>query len=1077
MRYTFLTSGEIYYFGTDYLMANQFHGTRMDGSANQIYLRLYRQDGIHVYPLVGVKSESRLFYSEAGLSWQGMAGDVSYRVDFCPEGMNWIWRVTLQGRAEADLIYGQDLGVGSRWSVANNPLYNSQYVGHSVLTGSCGFVICSRQNSPIDGENPYAQMGMIGEEAIHFATDGLQFFGLEVKMTGKVQALQGDLPDQVLQYECAYGALQSRRFAIEGEKVISCYGMFRENHPDAVTEILEETDVLRMHERGLEDSALQEVHIVPVKPEIGGDYSSPAWSDDQIRQMYPQRKLEEIADGELLSFFTEDHSHVVTQAKEIKTQRPHGAIAMSLPDTGKVNSKLIASTHFIGGIFNSHVVIGNTDMNQMISNVKGFLNLQKNSGQRLYVRIDGIYRLLNLPAVYELGLNYSRWYYTIGEDVLRITSFCVAESTDVVLDVKSMSDRKYDFILTSQLIMGGEDYETEIHEELIERGIRFRLNSDTYPDTYYDMLVTDGDYIISDDRIFFEDGKSFDEAICTISMDGRCEFRVVIHGHLEGEEEEPRLYWCFEEQKRKGLDFYRDLTAGFNLSGGDELRSQILNETALWYAENAMVHFASPHGLEQSGGAAWGARDVCQGPMEFFLAVGKFTLARNVLLRIFAAQYLESQEWPQWFMFDKYDMDAGECHGDVIFWPLKALADYLDCTADVSILKEKVPYCEEKNRAETLLQHIYRAVENIETTRLIGSTGLISYAGGDWDDTLQPADPKMRDFLVSAWTQALAYQTFTELAPKVAEVDEKLSEKLQNLAQTVKTAWDQYLVKNDVIAGFLSLEGEDGVLLHPEDHNTGIHYRLLPMTRSIIAELVDEKQALENEKIIENKLTFPDGIRLMDRPASYEGGVSKLFCRAEQAANVGREISLQYTHAHIRFIEAMAKLGRADKAWNGLFVINPVLLQNTVPNAQLRQSNTYFSSSDGDFLNRYDYAERFEALRSGEIPVKAGWRLYSSGPGIYFRQLVNRVLGIRMCAQGLVIDPVLPAELDGMEFTYTCFGKSVKIRYHIGTGMRKVCCGGETLKSSALTNPYRSGAMLLDRKVMETCNGILDVYI
>ena len=31
-----------------------------------------------------------------------------------------------------------------------------------------------------------------------------------------------------------------------------------------------------------------------------------------------------------------------------------------------------------------------------------------------------------------------------------------------------------------------------------------------------------------------------------------------------------------------------------------------------------LVHYLSPHGLEQFGGAAWGTRDVSQGPTEFF---------------------------------------------------------------------------------------------------------------------------------------------------------------------------------------------------------------------------------------------------------------------------------------------------------------------------------------------------------------------------------------------------------------------------------------------------------------------------
>ncbi|HCM13995.1 MAG TPA: hypothetical protein DHW85_12555, partial [Lachnospiraceae bacterium] len=61
------------------------------------------------------------------------------------------------------------------------------------------------------------------------------------------------------------------------------------------------------------------------------------------------------------------------------------------------------------------------------------------------------------------------------------------------------------------------------------------------------------------------------------------------------------------------------------------------------------------------------------------------------------------------------------------------------------------------------------------------------------------------------------------------------------------------------------------------------------------------------------------------------------FKRAETAANFGREIGLQYVHAHIRFIESMAKLGKADETWDNLLKVIPIKIQTKVPNASARQ--------------------------------------------------------------------------------------------------------------------------------------------
>ncbi|MBC8831682.1 hypothetical protein IAI13_35780, partial [Escherichia coli] len=72
------------------------------------------------------------------------------------------------------------------------------------------------------------------------------------------------------------------------------------------------------------------------------------------------------------------------------------------------------------------------------------------------------------------------------------------------------------------------------------------------------------------------------------------------------------------------------------------------------------------------------------------------------------------------------------------------------------------------------------------------------------------------------------------------------------------------------------------------DKDTNIKYRLIPLTRSVISELVDKKQASRNFEIIGEHLLHPDGVRLMSEPAHYAGGVSTHFKRAEQAANFGR---------------------------------------------------------------------------------------------------------------------------------------------------------------------------------------------
>jgi cellobiose phosphorylase len=208
----------------------------------------------------------------------------------------------------------------------------------------------------------------------------------------------------------------------------------------------------------------------------------------------------------------------------------------------------------------------------------------------------------------------------------------------------------------------------------------------------------------------------------------------------------------------------------------------------------------------------------------------------------------------------------------------------------------------------------------------------------------------------------------------------------------------------------------------------------------------------------------------MNRPMAYRGGPSVTFRRAESAATFGREIGLQYVHAHIRYIEAMAKVGRADDAFRGLLAICPILLERDVPRAMPRQSNAFFSSSDGDFATRREASRRFGALRTGRVGVKGGWRVYSSGPGIFLNQLISNVLGLRTFFDDIVFDPVLPRSADGLTFDVEREGRQVRYLYHVAGGFSPddVRVNGRPLAAHARSaNPYRPGGYVVSRQAFD----------
>ena len=439
----------------------------------------------------------------------------------------------------------------------------------------------------------------------------------------------------------------------------------------------------------------------------------------------------------------------------------------------------------------------------------------------------------------------------------------------------------------------------------------------------------------------------------------------------------------------KASAFWSKITRDTRLpAGGDEL-STIFP----WFCHDAMVHLSVPRGLEQYSAAAWGTRDVCQGPVELLLPLGHHEPVRDILRIVYAQQYEQAGDWPQWFMLDPYrGIRDRHSHGDIVVWPLKALCDYLEATSDFAFLDEPIGWTADDfsltNHRDPLSAHVEKQLATI-AERFIPGTHLIRYGLGDWNDALQPADPAMRDWMVSAWTVALLYQQITRYAALLSKAGQNArAEALSELAGRMRDDYNRHLLPGGTVAGYALFSAQGGApepIMHPSDHRTSVRYSLIAMTRAMIAGLFTAEQAAHHMRLIREHLLFPDGARLMDHPVPYRGGLEVNFRRAESAAFFGREIGLMYSHSHLRYCEALAMLGEVETARDALRVVNPISVTEDLPNAALRQRNAYFSSSDAAFRDRAEASAEWARVKQGRVPVEGGWRIYSSGPGIFVR--------------------------------------------------------------------------------------------
>ncbi len=1070
------------------VMINLFLGNEMEGGPANLHLRVLGERPWEI-PLIGPRSPAVQRVDESGFSASGSAGGLGFRLRLVPSRSEtaWFWHVEVSNHGdrpvECDLIHTQDIGLAHYGAVRLNEYYVSQYVDHTPLDHPrAGRVVASRQNQPVGGRCPWAIVGSLGR-GVSFATDALQFHGLATRRGGAPVALASGLPGTRLQHEHSLVCIQDEPFVLApGATVVRGFFVgFSADHPSATGgEDLAVVDALLALPEAAPPSFAAPEEAAPVASWFASSGFLETGDPDEsllTRHFGMERRHAETKDGRLLSFFTAESGHVVTRAKEEIVLRPHGHLLRSggsiVPDEAA-----LTSTVWMNGVFHSMVTQGHVSINRFLSTCHSYLGLFRSHGQRVFVWMNGRWDLLGMPSAFEMRMDTCRWIYQHAGGVIEVVSTAPDDRHELGLSIRVCEGGPLRFLISHHVALHGDDGSGTVpllYEEVPE-GIRVRAIADSDVGRRFpggSFLVKPGPETViektGDDRLLYPDGVSRGQPFLCLVTSACLAAELRIEGGLVNPG--PAGDGMFWETMAAPPVIEAPSTSPLAESAA------ALGEVFPWFVNNALVHFLSPRGLEQYSGGGWGTRDVCQGPVELWLALGRFEPVRDLLLRVFRQQNADG-DWPQWFMFFERERNIrpGDSHGDIVYWPVLALAQYLIATGDAALLDERVPCFHpdggSEADAETILSHVDRALDLI-LRRVIAGTSLAAYGHGDWNDSLQPARSEMRERLCSSWTVTLNHQTFVTLAEAFRRIGlgERAAE-LDAMAANILEEFQRVLIHDDVLAGLAYFHegGRTDLLLHPRDRDTGLHYSLLPMIHAIVNDMLAPRQAEAHLALIRKHLLGPDGARLFDKPMAYHGGTMRSFQRAESASFFGREIGIMYTHAHIRYGEALARFGDAEGFFEALRRINPIGLRDVVPSSTLRQVNCYYSSSDAAFADRYEAERDYGKVMDGTVPLEGGWRVYSSGAGIGTRLIVQSFLGLRLEADAVVIDPVVPRALDGMKAALSFAGRPIEVVYRInrlGRGPISVNLNGGDLDFIRETNAYRSGGARVAREAFE----------
>jgi cellobiose phosphorylase len=1074
---------------------NLLVGNALEGGPANVHLRLRSGAGWDSSLLLGPRSPTT-WRRDAGDGalvgrgrWRGLAYDIALRL--ADDATAWFWHVRLRNEdattAVVDLIHAQDVALAPWAAVRLNEYYVSQYIDHAPLQhAEHGIVVASRQNQAAAGRHPWCLIGSL-RRGVSFATDALQLHGLAGRAGAPLPGLASGLPGERLQHEHSMVAIQDAPLRLEpGQSAtLGFFGWFVADHAAATSaaDLGCVEHALALPEARPPDFDAGEPATPPTAaslfasaPLLVARDAEPgeldAWFGTDAR-----RHVETDVRGRLLSFFQGADRHVVLRAKELAVLRPHGHLLRSgrhlTPD-----ETALTSTAWMAGCFHSLLTQGHVGINRLLSTVRGYLGLSRSQGLRVFAEIEGQWQLLDVPSAFEMTPDACRWIYRHAGGTIEVFSRAHADPRTTGLELAVTEGAPLRLLLAHHIALDGDDGLTQGAARWTRDGAAIELRpprgsalAKRFPRGSFRIELPAGSAVerVGGDELLFPDGSSRGETMLVVVAAPTRRFALRIEGRLVDDSADRPAAEALAPVLAPALH----LKAPPSSPLAEPLAR--LADIVPWFAHDAFVHYLSPRGLEQYSGGGWGTRDVCQGPVELLLALDRPAPIRDLLLRVMRAQD-RSGDWPQWFTFFEREraIRAGDSHGDIVFWPLLALAQYLLATGDAGVLDEPLPYHQPRltprSARPTLWQHARRALALIGR-RTIAGTALAAYGHGDWNDALQPADPAMREHMCSAWTVTLHHHMLVTLARALRSIGrERDAARLAAQADAVRRDFQRLLVVDGVLAGYALFDGGDvRYLLHPRDAATGVRYSALAMIHAIAEDLFTPAQAREHLQLIERHLLGPDGLRLFDRPLDYRGGVQRHFQRAETATFFGREIGLMYMHAHLRWAQALAHVGDAEGFFHALCQADPIGIASVVPGATLRQANCYYSSSDAAFRDRAQASAEYGRVADGTIALDGGWRVYSSGAGIALGLIVRRLLGLDCEAAALVLDPVLPPALDGLRVEATLWQRPVVITYRVGgagCGVTAVETGAERPAFTHDANPHRAGAARLPKDAL-----------
>ncbi len=464
------------------------------------------------------------------------------------------------------------------------------------------------------------------------------------------------------------------------------------------------------------------------------------------------------------------------------------------------------------------------------------------------------------------------------------------------------------------------------------------------------------------------------------------------------------------EKLRQTVAFWRERADALRVETPDGDLNHYLNGWAL-YQVVACRLFARTSRYQNGG--AYGFRDQLQDVCAAL--VFSPDLAEEQIFAACAHQFSEGDVLHWWHEVPQGHKGVRTRISDDLLWLPYTLCEYLEKWGDTSILTKEVPYLsslplgeEEGERYEQakisqemglVYDHAIRAIECV-LHRGVGSHGLTLMGGGDWNDGMNRVGRAGRGESVwLTWFAAHVLERFAPIAEKRGEPERagQYRETARRYAEAANAAWD----------GDWYLRGyyDDGATL-------GSH--------------LDEECRIDS--IAQSWAVLAGGEQgraktavksALDQLFNREGRVVKLFTPPFDSGEADpgyirgylpgvRENGGQYTHASVWLALACFRLNMVEEGWAVLRAILP-------------------GGRDEEVYRVEPYVLAADVYANPSHLGRGGWSWYTGAAGWFYRTALEELLGLKLRAGRLFVEPRLPADWPG----YTAVWRTARAEFRI----------------------------------------------